>query len=298
MNKKFSRIFFGFALAFAMLIPMFATNASAQTTSTEITSVARVDSQFRLLRTVLVQTETLVGTPRVFILSGTMLGFTSTQLQLQASNFGVDLSTFVMASIISREINVPVTRIIQLNSSGRTFGQIVVGLGAPVSVTINSIRSFINVFTVEIGISNGTGTTTDEELVALLAQLIDLLNTRFTTLQVRLGNLSFEAILIARLSVETNTPIDVIQGLRSQFSSLTPNSFAIRMLLASSISATALQELQDLGFVFEDVNIVTPLGAARALGAFGIPMQVFVARVDVFQRLVKSDSSGTTDPGV
>lgn len=305
MNKTFSRIIFSFALAFAMLIPMFATNASAQTstgvprTQNEAIFIARINQQVTVLNNVMLQAETLFGPTRVLLLTGTLLGFTPDQLQLQAGAFGITLNDFVVSTLIARELNIPVTRVIQLSTTGRTFGQIALGFGVPLNVTVNSIRNFIDVFTIEIGISNGDngGTTTDDELMALLTRLFDLLNTRLDTLQVRLGNVTFEAILIARLSVETNTPIDVLTSLRAQFNTLEPNNFAIRALLASSISAVSLQRLQDMGFVFEEVNVVTPLGAGRALGAFGIPVQVFVARVDTFLRLVRSDASGTTDAG-
>jgi len=298
MNKKFSRIIFSFALAFAMLFPMFATNVSAQTTTTraDVIFITRINQQVQLFDNLLLQAETLFGPSRVFLLTGTMLGITSSELQLRASAFGVSLNTFVMASLISREINVPITRILQLNASGRSFGEIALGFGAPLNVTVASIRSFIDLFTAEIGISSDS-TATEDDLVAVLTKLFELLDSRFDTLSVRLGDATFEAIIIARLSVQTNTPVDVITNLRNQFRNQEINSFALRFLLANTLSATAIQELEDLGFVFEDVEVITPLGVGRALGAFGVPMQVFVARVDIFQRLVRSDINGTTDPG-
>jgi len=300
MNKKFSRIIFSFALAFAMILPMFATTASAQVTRTraDVIFITRINQQVALFNDLLLQTETLFGPTRTFFLTGTMLGLTPGQIQLQMGGFGVDLNTFVVSSLIARQINVPVNRIIQLNASGRSFGEIALGLNASLNLTVTSIRVFIDLFNAEIGAGNGGNgdAETDDDLIAVLTRLLELIDSRFDTLQVRLGNVTFEAIIIARLSVETNTPIDVITDFRNRFSNLGIDDFSTRFLLANTISAATLQELEDLGFVFEDVTVVTPLGVGRVLGAFGVPTQVFVARVDVFQRLVRADSNGTTPP--
>jgi hypothetical protein len=295
MNKKFSRIIISFALAFAMFIPMFATKATAQgtRTSSDIVFVARVNSQFSVLESILIQAQTQFGIQRVFLISGTLLGISETQLELEAQGFGLNPINFIMASILAQQVAIPVNRIVVFLNSGRTFGDIALALSVQMKPITVRINAFMDVFASELGIQAGTNTPTDEELIALLTRILELLNTRLDTLQVRLGVTTFNTIVLSRLSIETNIPIDELQLLRNRFTNLSISNFAMRLLLASTLSATSIQELADLGFVFEDVTITTPLGAFRALGAFGVPVSVFVARVDVFQRLVRADANST-----
>jgi hypothetical protein len=297
MNKKFARIIFGFAVAFAMLIPMFSQTASAQVSgsgSGDVIFVTNFNQRIQLLNEIFGTANLQLGPSRVMFITGTLLGINGEQLTLEAQTFGVPLETMVVATIISRETGLSTSRILLSLQNGVSPGELVFNLGLPRSATMLRINSFIDVFANEVGVSTGGSNTSDETFLEVLTRLFAMIDSRFDVLNVRLGNVTFEAIILLRLSAETGAPVDLLAEIRNKFLNTDIDDFALGILLANTINPDVAARL---GFVLEDVSVITPLGVAREIGPFGIPIQVFAARVDVFQRLVRFDANTGNTPG-
>jgi len=307
MNKKFRHVILASVLAFATIFTM-ASSASAQcgtcpsgSSGANVNSGANANlvfiSRFNDLVLNFDQSFELVernfGTARAITLSGAVVGINVSQLQLQASNFGLPMNRFLMAEIIARSAGVTTTRVIT-SLGNRTFGDVALMFGVPLRVASARIGAFVSVFNSELALHSGiVQPISDDELIAILSRLFQNLDNRFNVFVVRLGNPTFDALLLARLALETNLDISTVRDLRLRFSNLTIGNFTGALLLASAVSAATLEEM---GFILENFDVTTFYGAARALSANGVPVQVMVSRVDTFQRIVRIDTTLSTTP--
>lgn len=307
MNKKFRHVIFASVLAFASLFTM-ASSASAQcgtcpsgnsgantnsSTSANLVFVSRFNDLVRNFDQSFELVERNFGTARAITLSGSIVGINVSQLQLQASGFGLPINRFLMAEIIARSAGVTTNRVVT-SIGNRTFGDVALMFGVPLRVASSRIGAFVTVFNSELAVQSGTvQPSSNDELIAILTRLFQLLDARCNVMAVRLGDSTFDALLLARLALETNLDISTVRDFRLRFSNLSTGNFTGALLLASAVSAATLEEM---GFVLENFEVTTPYGAARALSANGIPVQVMVSRVDSFQRIVRIDSTMSTTP--
>jgi len=317
MKKRFTYVIFSFVLALAMLTPMLpkasadcgcSSNVSAGTSADVNLSFAdRVNLQVLVLSDTIMNAELVLGSARVMQLSSALLGIPVAQLELERSLFPVSASTFITAQIIARSLNIPVARIVQMLGGNPNFGVIAEALGLPQAVTLSRIGGFLVVFNNEIGIANGSSssscpqvTVCDQELQILIAAL-ELLINKLDDLSVQAGKNAVQAATIESLRLELSGSPDM-EIFISSISGATISRdgrfgrFGLIpfFLTASSIAAATGQSLEDVlanefglvGFRFENIDRITPYGAARALSANGIPVQVMVSRIDTFQQLV------------
>jgi hypothetical protein len=295
MNKKFRHVILASFLAFATIFTM-ASSASAQSgadSSADLVFVNRFNVLVRNFDQTFELVERNFGTARAITLSGAIVGINVSQLQLQASTFGLPINRFLMTDLIARSAGVTTTRVIT-SLGNRTFGEVALMFGVPLKVASARIGAFVSVFNSELALQAGiVQPISDDELIAILSRLFQNLDNRFNVFVVRLGDSTFDALLLARLALETNLEISTVRDLRFRFSNLTIGNFTGALLLASAVSAATLEEM---GFILENFDVTTFYGAARALSTNGVPVQVMVSRVDTFQRIVRIDTTLSTTP--
>lgn len=300
MNKKFRHVVFALLLAFATLLPM-ASSASAQcfctgsntNTNANVVFVNRFNDLVNTFDNSFLLAQASLGTTRVSLLASAMLGIPAAQINIRAASFGIPVATFISTEIIARTVGIPTATIVQAFGPDRTLGDIALQFRVPIGLVAARFSAFTSIFLNDIAVQSGTTTSTNTaDIEALLILIFETANARLEILAVRLGDATLDVIVLTRLSVETNTDLQTLLALRSRFRDLSIGTFSSAIIAANILGAAA--QLQELGFTLESFDVATPLGAARALAGFGIPVQIAVSRIDTFNRAVKDDAAATT----
>jgi hypothetical protein len=299
MNKRFSQIIFSAVVAFAMFLPIFPTTTFAQSdgstgTGTGFGASGRWRSFFRqqtVFNNVAGQASATLGGDRYLKLLSAYLGVSIQVLNGQFQVSGMTMSQFTVASIVSDISGVPLDIILDQLNGGTTLSQLLSNLNANgnSNITINliilSLKDFEAILADAINNNDNVGVPEDLGVFIFdLNRFMVFLSTRFNRFQTVLGNDAFRAVLIQRLSEETGVSVLELNRQFDLISRFIPNQteqFTMMVLLRGTLIAV------DGPFDRVDFNLpMTPAMMAELLFSNGIPVDLFIRRGAIFQRLL------------
>lgn len=293
MNKKLSHLFFVAILAFAMLIPLFPQSAAAQTTggSTTVTRIIVVN-QFNaraiLFTNTLVTANATLGQSRLLFLTAADLGVPLDLLNIQLTDSGLPMQTFILANVFARAGGVPLNFVVDLINSGRNFGQIALALNLPVRLTFTRMSNFTDIIAQEIAFITGLLVNDPAAILASITAALNDLNSRFAVLQNLVGTQAFNRLLINRLAFETGFTTDNILALRAQMFTFTLADFTTAILARNTFGAI------NHVLSFDDAVLVTPGGIFGVLNDQEIPASLLLHRLVIIQKVVNTSTTTTT----
>jgi len=303
MNKRFSQFFIAAVMAFAMLFPMFSKTANAQTTPTNSSdndvNVTVTINQFNrralAFSTAVNNANSILGQDRLIFLLAADLGVPVGVIRAALASRTTPIDQLMLSFMLSDATSVPVDRILDLFSSGNSFGQIAIQINVDGRVINIMLTGLTNAVLDELN-SNGNVNSLNDLMTAKLARALTLMQSKFTSFQTILGRTLFSDIVLRRLAFDTGMSFD---DLRNQFMSagfnLSLNQFTLGVLLENILTAAS-------GYVVDRRLIIGPNVIIDGFNQAGLPAALFVTRLDRFMRVVgtsvtrnpKYDTNDTT----
>jgi len=305
MNKKFSHLFFAFALIFCMFGSAFSQDDGRSSgnsfsesprggsSSSNDSALKPQDIRNRLAplahyelagargRILINTIKSLPDTPRVKFLISAGLGVPAAQVESDFQNSLMPLGDFVVAEIIADTAGVPIQTVVDM-ANDHTISEVCMILNLSPSQILALINAFINACNNEI---SGLGQTDTNTMVNLFTTVLRRTDNRFDLIAARLGTNTFNAIVDARLSFETGLSITVFQQIRSTLpSNFTTTQLVVSVLVAGTINAVIPGSFDLSSNLFLNSNLFTPSVIAELLSMNNIPAGLIAARIEIFQR--------------
>lgn len=284
MNKKITHFLLAALIAVCSLVPMFPQSTQAGTLTDSQRRILLINQRAVVFGQTIDRATLLLGQDRVLFLTSASLGIIESELQLQFSEFGLPLNSFILAQVMARSAGVPVNFVINLINLDRTFGQIALQLNTPIRLMLFRIDSFVNLFVDQADQAMGSITLTQDQLLTNLTKSVNVFETRMGIFSNMLGPQLFTTVLLNRLSFETGMSVADILALRTELNNLTLSMFSLFVLTNNTLTSSA-------NISIGSEVVVNPDGLFLVMQSNQIPVGLFSDRLTFFIKAIGNASN-------